>query len=147
MERIVRCQGAVLHNSCILLVKHKNIQRDLIYWWLPGGGLNQGETQEECVIREIQEETCIDVRVERLLFQVEDLSRRYSYQRYATYLCSPISGEVAIGSEGGQSSGHPIIGIGWYPLWDESCWESGFYAEHLYPFLQSIQVAVRAEQP
>ncbi|MEO1781999.1 8-oxo-dGTP diphosphatase [Enterococcus diestrammenae] len=43
----------ITKNSKILLVK----RRDLPFWDLPGGGLESGETLEECLIRETFEET------------------------------------------------------------------------------------------
>lgn len=145
-ERIVRCQGVVYRDNCILIIQHKNLERGNVYWWLPGGGQKPGETQEECVVREVREETCLNVKIERLLFEGDDPYNRYIYQRYATYLCSPISGEVAIGSEDEPSSGHPIVGIGWYPLWDETRWEPGFFEEHLHPLLKSLQLAMGEER-
>jgi 8-oxo-dGTP diphosphatase len=32
-------------------------------WWLPGGGVEFGESPEECVAREFEEETGLDVKV------------------------------------------------------------------------------------
>ena len=142
MGREVRCHGAVLKGDSILMVKHVNHRTGNVYWWLPGGGLQPGETQEECAVREIKEETHLEVRVERLLFETQDLSSRYTYERYATYLCTPIAGEALPGVE---NTGHSITGVDWYPVWDESRWEPGFYDEHVYPLLKSIQSALRAD--
>ncbi len=89
MERTVRCQGAIIREGRILLVKHVFHGSDHTYWWLPGGGQRSEETQEECVVREVKEETNLDVRVERLLFEKPDTGRHH-YRRYATYLCAPL---------------------------------------------------------
>ena len=40
MERKIRCQGAVIQNDQILMVKHLNLRLGTVYWWLPGGGLS-----------------------------------------------------------------------------------------------------------
>ena len=141
-ERITRCQAAVLRGDRILLVKHTNLVTGRTYWWLPGGGCKPGETQEEAVVREVKEEICLDVRVERLLFVTQDPQKRYAYRRFATYLCTPLSGESALGAEG-YESGHPIVEMGWFSLWDESAWLPAFREEHLYPFLQSIRSALQ----
>ncbi len=45
----------------ILLVK----RRDVPVWDLPCGGMNEGESPEECVIREVFEETGLNVTVKR----------------------------------------------------------------------------------
>ena len=144
MERIVRCQGAVLQGDQILLVNHRNLRTGAFYWWLPGGGLQEGETPEEGVVREIREETHLEVRLERLLFERFDPQRRYIYERYATYLCTPTGGELAPGSEGEDTQSHTILEVGWFQLWDETGWEYGFYAEHMLPLLKQIQQALSA---
>lgn len=40
---------------------------DLEVWNLPGGGADCGETPWDCVVREVKEETGLDVRMEKLL--------------------------------------------------------------------------------
>lgn len=141
-ERIVRCQGVVMREGDLLMVQHINHRTGREYWWLPGGGIHAGETREACVVREIKEETQLDVAVERLLFESFDPARRQMYQAYATFLCRPIGGSVGIGHEAESSAIHSIIGVAWFALWDEREWQADFYKEHLYPLLKQIQNAL-----
>jgi len=64
---IYRYQGAIVNEQQILLIRHKEPASGQSYWLLPGGGKEDGETEEGCVIREIREETHLEVKVERLL--------------------------------------------------------------------------------
>jgi ADP-ribose pyrophosphatase YjhB (NUDIX family) len=146
-ERIVRCQAAVLKEDRILLIEHNNCHTGNIYWWLPGGGLEPGESREDCVQREIREETHLQVVIERLLFETEDIECKHTYRWYATYLCRPMAGEASPGDEGGQAGGRSISTVGWYPLWDEHNWEPGFFEPHLYPLLVAIRESLEGRQP
>lgn len=56
----------------ILLVRHKKGNQR--YWVLPGGRLEYGETFEECAIREVKEETGLDVEMERFLYLCEAIA-------------------------------------------------------------------------
>lgn len=49
------------------MVCHKTPSRT--YWTFPGGGVNEGETLEQAVVREVKEETGLDVKVVRFLFE------------------------------------------------------------------------------
>lgn len=42
-------------------------RRDNGKWGIPGGGMQIGEWFEDCVVREIREETGLDVRVDRIV--------------------------------------------------------------------------------
>jgi len=71
-----RACAAVLKDDQILMVCHKTSSRT--YWTLPGGGMNEGEPIEQTAIREAKEETGLDVKVIRLLFE-EDYEYGTSY--------------------------------------------------------------------
>jgi ADP-ribose pyrophosphatase YjhB (NUDIX family) len=53
-------------------------------WGLPGGGLEYGETAEDAVIREVWEETGLNVEIEKLL-----LNKTFAPDKFAMYyLCT-----------------------------------------------------------
>ena len=59
----VRVCGIHTMNNSILLVKHKNIGPDGIYWLPPGGGVEFGESMQKNLMREIKEETGLIVEI------------------------------------------------------------------------------------
>ena len=59
------CRGIVIRNGQVLMVRHENDGTG--HWCLPGGGMEPGETPEECIVREVREECGIAVEVVRLL--------------------------------------------------------------------------------
>jgi len=50
----VRVSGFIEINGRVLLVKHRKGEHN--YWLLPGGGVSEGESLEEALIRELEEE-------------------------------------------------------------------------------------------
>ncbi len=81
----VSIKGVVIHANKVLLLKNSREE-----WELPGGRLEIGETPEECVAREIEEETGWRVRVgpvlDTWLYHVESAHRHVFI---ATYGCHP----------------------------------------------------------
>lgn len=63
---ILRVCGALIRGGRILLVRHREGER--VYWTLPGGGLEAGESPEAGAVREMLEETGLVCSVDRLLF-------------------------------------------------------------------------------
>ena len=55
--------GILEKNGLILLAQRKRNDAYGLKWEFPGGKLNEGESGEECIIREIKEELGIDVEV------------------------------------------------------------------------------------
>ncbi|MFW9823598.1 MAG: NUDIX domain-containing protein [Candidatus Thorarchaeota archaeon] len=141
MSRITRYQGAIIHNDQILLIKHRHYNDGLEYWILPGGGIEEGETEEECVKREIKEETNLDVVVERLLLDFPGQANNV-YRFYKTYLCKPLSDNAHPGSEPELDIGvgYEISEVGWFDLHSEEEWPKGnIFKRIVYPQLKEIQ--------
>lgn len=65
------------------------------YYTFPGGGMEEGETFEEGVIREIKEEFGIEVEVLELLYEKHDEKARSKDEYF--YLCRYISGKFGTG--------------------------------------------------
>lgn len=75
------------------MVKHQHNGR--IYWTLPGGGVMEGESLEQTAIREVLEETSLDVKVVKFLFE-----EPYEYGISYCFLASIESeAEVKLGND------------------------------------------------
>ena len=73
------CVGAVLvRNQKILLIQRKNSPAKNL-WSIPGGRLNQGESWQAAVEREVKEETALVASCGSLIGWVE---RKYDDRRY-----------------------------------------------------------------
>lgn len=64
----VRACGIVFQDDKMLLVEHSGLNEESSFWCPPGGGVEFGETAEEALIREFQEETGLDIEVKKLIF-------------------------------------------------------------------------------
>lgn len=123
MNRHTRYQGLVVQNHHVLLIRLKEHATGHTFWVIPGGGRTDNETEEECVIRELFEETNLHVRVERLLFD-DPVPPGETYQRLKTYLCTPVGGEARPGCEPEpEAAGFAITAVRWFDLRDETSWE------------------------
>jgi len=122
-DRVVRYQGAIIDDDHILLIKHMPLQGGSPYWVIPGGGIEDGETETECVAREMKEETNLDVEVIGLI--VDEPGRPGEpYQRLKTYRCKPVGGTASPGYEPelGAASQYAISEVKWFDLRDSSEW-------------------------
>lgn len=89
----IRVTGLLIENGKILLVNQKvSTTRS---WSLPGGRLEQGETLEEGIIREMLEETGLNVKVEKLLYICEKPEAAPPLL-HITFLLQRISGEITL---------------------------------------------------
>jgi len=128
--RDTRYQGAIIRNDQILLIRHRENESGRSYWILPGGGIEPGETEEDCVRREIREETNLEIGVVSLLLNEPDPTQG-TYLSRKTYLCAPIAGEASPGiePEPDAASWYSISEVRWFDLRDESAWDSHLAAD------------------
>lgn len=84
---------AIIEREGMVLLARR---RDIGWWNLPGGGLESGETVDECLLREVREEVCVEVRVVRM---VGVYSKPQKNEVVLTFLCHLDHGqEDAIGT-------------------------------------------------
>ena len=62
--RKIRSQGVILLEDKVLIARHYNYKNNEEFWLLPGGSLKENETSEEALIREIKEETNLDIELD-----------------------------------------------------------------------------------
>lgn len=63
----VDARGIIVNNNSILLNEFNNGE----YYNIPGGGVEPGESIKDTVVREVKEETGLDVEVEDIIFSLE----------------------------------------------------------------------------
>jgi 8-oxo-dGTP diphosphatase len=80
----------------ILLIKRNTVPFKG-YWALPGGRVDPGETVEQTIIREVKEETGLDVTIERKIGEYieQGVKDGVEYEYYPTcFLVKPVGGEI-----------------------------------------------------
>ena len=116
MVNMRRAARAIVIKNDQLLVMHRN-KFGRVYDTLPGGNVELGETPEQALLREVDEETGIGIQNPRLIY-LEHAGDPYGDQYI--FLCEYVSGEPALkpGAEEeiinkmGQNLYHPQ----WLPL-------------------------------
>jgi 8-oxo-dGTP diphosphatase len=80
----------------ILLIK-RNTHPFVGFWALPGGRMDPGETIEQTVVREVKEETGLDVKIVRIVGEYVERGAReeIEYEYYPTcFVVEPVGGEL-----------------------------------------------------
>lgn len=147
--RTIRYQGAIIRDHHILLLKQIEHASGRSYWLIPGGGSEPGETAEQCVRREMHEETCLHVQVARLLLD-EQAPPGSIYQRRKTYLCHILEGEARPGCEPEAEyvDTYSFTEVGWFDLRRAASWNQEVVSDPItYPLLLKIQAALGYVEP
>lgn len=99
------CSLGIIWNadkSQVLLIK----RRDVAVWVLPGGGIDDGESPEKTVVREMLEETGLQVRIQ---YKAAEYTAINSWTRRThLFVCEPLSGVCTTGDE--------TLAIQYFPL-------------------------------
>jgi ADP-ribose pyrophosphatase YjhB (NUDIX family) len=102
-QPVVAVGAVILDGDRVLLVKRR---REPLKgaWSLPGGVVELGETLEAALVREVREETGLDVEVGPVIEVFDRITRdedgrvRYHYV-LVDYLCWPVAGHLKAGSD------------------------------------------------
>jgi 8-oxo-dGTP pyrophosphatase MutT (NUDIX family) len=142
--RSTRYQGAIIRDHHILLLKQIEHASGRSYWQIPGGGIEPDETEEQCVQREMLEETGLSVQVSSLLLD-EPSTPGAIYERWKTYRCAILAGEARPGCEpeAAYAEAYSFTEVGWFDLRHPATWSPRLEADSfVYAFLQRIQAAL-----
>lgn len=95
----ITVKGIVIFQNKILILKRVRPSSDgLGYWELPGGGLEYGETPDEALIRELKEETNLDISIIKPAYTFTAI--REDYQTIGIgYLCISDNNQVVVSNE------------------------------------------------
>lgn len=97
-EPRVRVAGIIIEDEKILLISHK--KNDSVYWLLPGGGVDYGESLEEALVREFSEELNIDIRVEGLALLCDSIDPEGNRHIInICFHCTYLNGEYTVGND------------------------------------------------
>ena len=81
----------------VLLVRHSDRGKpDYGHWLLPAGRVEPGETLEEALKREMEEELGLEVSPIR---RVDERVDSYTGDRFVNFLCSPVMAGIKISEE------------------------------------------------
>lgn len=104
----VRVSGILIEGKEILMIKHRGLSIDGIFWAPPGGGMHFGETARNCLKREFREEAGIVVSVGEFLCVTEFLEAPlHAIELF--FLVTRLGGEVKQGSDPELKSYNQII--------------------------------------
>lgn len=113
-------RAIILKDGKILLFERwrKNILgQSLHYYSIPGGGIDDGETPEAAVVREMREEMLVTVRPTRLLARQKALKRRNIHHYF---LCELVDGTPMFNKDSDEGRYRHITGnryaVAWVPL-------------------------------
>jgi len=112
MQNRIRAAAILIKDENIVLIRR--VKELKAYYTFPGGSVKEGETIEQAVVREVTEETSIQVSIHRLLYSYDDVNSSQYF-----YLCDYISGNPQISPAAEENQGlseHNIFEPQWIAL-------------------------------
>ena len=82
----------------LLLVKHTVKEENTSFWILPGGGLEENEYSWDAAVREVKEETNLDIKVIDLLYTLEEQTE-HGLRCTHYFLGESLGGKILLGED------------------------------------------------
>ncbi len=99
MIRVI-IKAMVLKNNKILILKRHPKQKVAPgKWEMTGGKLELEESLEECLTREVKEETNIDIEIKKILYATDHNTEILGKVVIIVYLCEPKNDKVILSHE------------------------------------------------
>jgi 8-oxo-dGTP diphosphatase len=99
---VVGVGGVVVRDGKVLLIR-RGKEPLKGRWVIPGGTVELGETLQEAVVREVREETGIEVRAREVVLVFDRIERAAGTVAYhyviVDYLCDDLGGTLQAGSD------------------------------------------------
>ena len=114
--KTIRVVAAIIHKDGKIFATQRGYGAYKDYWEFPGGKIEAGETSEQALVREIQEELATTIQIEKYLTTVE-----YDYPEFhlsmQCFRCRIDAGEPKLlEHEAAKWLGREeLYGVGWLP--------------------------------
>lgn len=114
-KQIICPVGLLIKDRKLFLNKRRDVHEKMNNKWeFPGGGVDNGESVAECLLREVKEETGFDVAIDTLIPKIYSITGNADttdpYQVFLIpHICHIVGGELRLAEE--ESAGH-----GWFTL-------------------------------
>ncbi|HEU4963838.1 MAG TPA: NUDIX domain-containing protein [Bacilli bacterium] len=112
----VASYAVIVEEGKILLIRFRNPESGLVHWHFLGGGVGEGETMEESLLREAYEEAGVELEIVRYIGLQE---RTEKHERHY-YFCRRRGQELTLLKQPDEYEKSSILGFHWVDLQDES---------------------------
>lgn len=97
---VVALKAVIVHGGRLLIIKRSDYDDiGAGTWEFPGGKINFGETLHECLMREVMEETGLQINVGRVLYTSTFCTSENRQVIVITYLCESETDKIKLSFE------------------------------------------------
>lgn len=113
----------------VLMVRQRHEGRDI--WMVPGGGIEEGETSSQAGVREVLEETGLQVEMGKLIWHVEEVSEKRGQRFVNFFLAQLVGGNLELGSDPEFDENSQVLREVRFMSREEMCHLEVLYPEYL----------------